>query len=431
VTRPFVLSGVRFLGRGLEGGITLFQVFERLSFKKFLINSGVCRHPTCVSKRSNQWILPAGLLLMMPLGCVPDLAKNSLSPGPIQGDFAVSDYFSASGFMGDGEERGFLTVTRDEDCKERPDGAQGSCFHFTYNVGAVGWSGVYFQYPANNWGTEQGRAIGDTYSALRFDAAAEYRIILPAGGGLDDSCSDADPCRNGLACVSGACEAAANRAAGQGCLISAECEEGLQCSGLACTEPGQVENGMRTVSAEGEACARGDDGICAAGLRCNDSFVCGENGSGDVGDSCTTRDDCHAGLLCDRESKCYPRTEMGPMRFRVGGINESGLYEHEDTLGPDYLQLPGMPQPVLTADMQTFEMDLSREDAFSHLIGGFMWGGAFPNFDEARKCEDSERDSEGRCPPQPYFGDESQPVHFYFDNMVFLSDSSGQSGGAQ
>ena len=60
-----------------------------------------------------------------------------------------------------------------------------------------------------------------------------------------------------------------------------------------------------------------------------------------------------------------------------------------------------------------------------------MWGGAFPNFDDARKCEDVDREADGRCPLQPYFGDESQPVHFYFDNMVFISDTAAASGGAE
>src|SRR5690606_23421726 len=112
------------------------------------------------------------LASLLPLSCIPDLRKNSLTAGPVSGDFAVSDYFSASGFMGDGATRGNLLVSRDRDCLPRPAGAQGSCFHYTYKASDVGWSGVYFQYPANNWGTEEGRAIADTYSKVIFDAAA-------------------------------------------------------------------------------------------------------------------------------------------------------------------------------------------------------------------------------------------------------------------
>jgi hypothetical protein len=334
------------------------------------------------------------------------------------GDFAVSDYYSASGFMGDGENRGFLTVTRDEDCKPRPDGAQGSCFHFTYNVGVEGWSGVYWQYPANNWGYEPGRAIGDTYQTVRFVASAEYRIVRPAGEGIGGSCAVDDDCRPGLGCASGSCQPAGTRALGQNCLISAECEAGLQCSAQECVAAGDA--------VDGEACRRGDDADCAAGLRCSGgpgAYTCGPDGAGDVDDACDSRSDCRAGLLCSSEGTCYPRTEMGPFRFLIGGITG---YEYVDNIAPEYNALPPAPFPVLTADPQEFSIDLGRTPEFENLIGGFMWASAFPDVDALRMCDDTEK-VDGECPPVAYLADLSQPAHVFVDNIVFeAADGGGQ-----
>jgi hypothetical protein len=97
------------------------------------------------------------------LACGPSNEASRISdPGPIHIPFAVSDYFSPSGDMGDGEHAGYLTTDINENCLDRPDGARGDCYRFTYTLHAPGdllWAGAFWAYPANNWGTRRGRRI--------------------------------------------------------------------------------------------------------------------------------------------------------------------------------------------------------------------------------------------------------------------------------
>jgi hypothetical protein len=97
-------------------------------------------------------------------------------PGPLTKPFAVSDHFTPSGFMGDGEYMGKLTMdVNNENCKARPPGAQGYCYRFTYNEGPIMWAGVYWVFPANNWGTRPGRAIdGSKFKQVRAKVATNY-----------------------------------------------------------------------------------------------------------------------------------------------------------------------------------------------------------------------------------------------------------------
>jgi hypothetical protein len=74
--------------------------------------------------------------------------------------------------MGDGATSGNLVTTIGTGCKEpRPQGARGDCFVFQYmtnnpyttpvsmSTGTCNWAGVFFQSPANNWGTDPGLPI--------------------------------------------------------------------------------------------------------------------------------------------------------------------------------------------------------------------------------------------------------------------------------
>jgi hypothetical protein len=78
--------------------------------------------------------------------------------------------------MGDGENPGFITADIDQNCKERPPGAGGACYKFTYQpdvrTGAAMWAGVYWVYPSNNWGSRQGRELVPPFKRLHFKAAA-------------------------------------------------------------------------------------------------------------------------------------------------------------------------------------------------------------------------------------------------------------------
>ena len=133
----------------------------------------------------------------------PDEASRAHS-GPIVGPFVVSDYFTPSGLMGDGEKPGAMTVGINKNCRTpRPPGAQGDCYHFLYKVGDVHWAGAYWVYPSNSWGTYPGRDVipprdlgpdskGNElygYTRVRFWAAVDKMPVDPKFsyfvGGID------------------------------------------------------------------------------------------------------------------------------------------------------------------------------------------------------------------------------------------------------
>jgi hypothetical protein len=99
--------------------------------------------------------------------------------------FAVSNEFAASGAMGDGADEELFAIFPplggQDACsgylERRKDSAgrapAGACYRFEYlSNGTDNWAGVYWQWPANNWGQEKGRRISpDTFDSLRFKVA--------------------------------------------------------------------------------------------------------------------------------------------------------------------------------------------------------------------------------------------------------------------
>lgn len=119
-------------------------------------------------------------------------AAPSVPLGPLKGTFAVSDYFTPSGHMGDGQELGFVYADIQTNCKERPEGARGYCYNFTYlkRGPQFGWAGVFWVYPANNWGSREGIRVEDpkAYKQVRFKAASDVPVFLQAFfGGITDA----------------------------------------------------------------------------------------------------------------------------------------------------------------------------------------------------------------------------------------------------
>jgi len=109
-------------------------------------------------RRAPMW--PTALLLA---ACSP---KAGAPLAPPAGAFTVSDYFAASGAMADGDGKsapGMITTNQYDGgtCgdKKRSAGARGHCFTFDYVPGPNLFGGVYFQYPANNWGSEPGLSV--------------------------------------------------------------------------------------------------------------------------------------------------------------------------------------------------------------------------------------------------------------------------------
>ena len=119
------------------------------------------------------------LTLCVPLlfaACAPKAGQPRLPPS---GPFTVSDYFAASGAMADGDGMsppGMIVTTQysGSKCndKDRAPGARGQCFVFDYVPGPNLFAGVYFQYPANNWGAEPGLAVhADKFNQVSFKFA--------------------------------------------------------------------------------------------------------------------------------------------------------------------------------------------------------------------------------------------------------------------
>src|SRR5690348_8966984 len=85
------------------------------------------------------------LLSSVVVACGPPDEADRAKAGPIKGPFVVSNFFTPSGFMGDGAIPGRLTVGINKNCKlPRPPGAQGDCYHYLYKVGDVRWAGSYW-----------------------------------------------------------------------------------------------------------------------------------------------------------------------------------------------------------------------------------------------------------------------------------------------
>jgi hypothetical protein len=73
----------------------------------------------------------------------------------------IGKMFVPSGWMGDGEKGKnyvqVVVVSGEE--KPRPGASGGVCTRVSYKPGPVGWAGVYWQHPADNWGDKPGLSI--------------------------------------------------------------------------------------------------------------------------------------------------------------------------------------------------------------------------------------------------------------------------------
>ncbi len=111
---------------------------------------------------------------------LPDAAPPTLP-------LAISSVFAPSGYMGDGTSG--TAVVADTTCAPRPPGARGDCYHFTYTAGPMLWSGVYWQFPANNWGAAEGNAIPPGAARVAFYAAGKTggEVLKIKVGGIRDA----------------------------------------------------------------------------------------------------------------------------------------------------------------------------------------------------------------------------------------------------
>ncbi len=79
--------------------------------------------------------------------------------------------------MGDGITPGPVVVQSSGCLLPRPVGAKGNCYKITYKPqspeAGPSWSGLYWQYPDNNWGSKPGKRIAPGATKVSFYAASE------------------------------------------------------------------------------------------------------------------------------------------------------------------------------------------------------------------------------------------------------------------
>jgi hypothetical protein len=80
-------------------------------------------------------------------------AVAGAGPVPLKAPFSISGYFYPSGFMGDIKQIELNTQWTDN-CHPGP-----TCIRAKYTPGQISWAGVYWQYPASNWGDQPSRKI--------------------------------------------------------------------------------------------------------------------------------------------------------------------------------------------------------------------------------------------------------------------------------
>jgi len=133
-----------------------------------------------------------------PDGSGPATPADMTMPSASMLPFVVDTVFVSSGFMGDGAMAGTITMTPAKtgdstDCngKRASSTASGSCHVVVYAPpasGGMGWGGVYWQYPANNWGMKPGYAIPAGAKKVTFQAKGAKggeKVTFLAGGIID------------------------------------------------------------------------------------------------------------------------------------------------------------------------------------------------------------------------------------------------------
>lgn len=125
----------------------------------------------------------------MPGDSAPDAGGSDQAPPGNTAQslpLTVSDSFTPSGFMGDGQTSPAAIVVNSSACMQpRPTGAVGDCYRVTYTPGAQGWAGVYWQYPENNWGASPGKRVEAGAKRVTFyaaGAAGDETLQLLVGG---------------------------------------------------------------------------------------------------------------------------------------------------------------------------------------------------------------------------------------------------------
>ena len=119
---------------------------------------------------------------------VPIDAGLTVDDGVISLPLAVDDHYAVSGYIGDGAIPDAISHTTT--CPQRAGEATGQCHHFTWVPAEIGWAGVFWQYPANNWGDtgQPGLAIAPGATGVSFYAWSDSGgESISFGAGMEDT----------------------------------------------------------------------------------------------------------------------------------------------------------------------------------------------------------------------------------------------------
>jgi len=112
--------------------------------------------------RINSWLacFSTPLLLAACIQLGRSQAPATQASGALATPVDITKVFVASGFMGDGEKgKQYVQVRPVAGERPRPGDDDGLTIKITYQAGAVGWAGVYWQAPAGNWGDQPGKSV--------------------------------------------------------------------------------------------------------------------------------------------------------------------------------------------------------------------------------------------------------------------------------
>jgi hypothetical protein len=213
------------------------------------------------------------------------------------------------------------------------------------------------------------------------------------GGSVGDACTVSTPCRVGILCADGMCEAPmGSDEAGASCEIGPECSTGNCGPNRTCDPAG--------MNAAGVGCA--GDADCAKGLRCAFDGVsifpnCIPEGTKDYGQPCATTRDCYQGLTCNTTTE---KCDVPPLPPGAGAALPHGL--------PPYLPFPtdvpwagAMCPPPVTTGAITARFHVPRA---GDPMDGDFYKLPFPN--------DAARDATGMVSYANHPHDPSPPVGF-------------------
>jgi hypothetical protein len=113
---------------------------------------------------------------------ISKIRRDSVAKSQSKSLVDIEKYFSPSGYMGDGEISSIkISKTKSDNC---PVGIE--CLKVVYSPNVNGWGGLYWQFPANNWGETKGLNLSNkNISKATFSAKGSKGgeiIIIKLGG---------------------------------------------------------------------------------------------------------------------------------------------------------------------------------------------------------------------------------------------------------